>query len=90
MAKYVLVSDPTLTHEATWYAEFLSQRILYLPAKYLPRWIYDAAAGNNFHEHGRECFAPYGLRKVEAALLSRYNSDDVIVAHPDYAEKFID
>jgi radical SAM superfamily enzyme YgiQ (UPF0313 family) len=90
MAKYVLVSDPTLTHEATWYAEFLSQRILYTPAKYLPPWAYDVVAGSHFHEDGRERFAPYGLRKVEAAMLSQYNPNEVVVAHPDYVEKFID
>jgi radical SAM superfamily enzyme YgiQ (UPF0313 family) len=89
LAKYVLVSDPTLTHEAPWYAQFLSQRILYTPAKFLPAWTYDVAAGSHHHEDGRERLAPYGLRKVEASLLSRYNPDEVVVAHPDYAEKFI-
>ncbi len=41
------------------------------------------------HDNGRARFAPYALRKVEAALLSRYGSDEVVVAHPNYAHLFI-
>jgi radical SAM superfamily enzyme YgiQ (UPF0313 family) len=38
---------------------------------------------------GRATFAPYALRKVEASLLSRYNREEVVVAHPEYAHLFI-
>jgi radical SAM superfamily enzyme YgiQ (UPF0313 family) len=39
---------------------------------------------------GRATYAPYGLRKVEAALLKDgYSADDVAVVHPDHVEEFI-
>ena len=35
-------------------------------------------------------YAPYGLRKVESALLrDGYKPEDVVVAHPEHIEKFI-
>ncbi|MGB9660228.1 MAG: B12-binding domain-containing radical SAM protein [Nitrososphaerales archaeon] len=33
--------------------------------------------------------APYGLRKLEAALKIGYKPEDIVVAHPDYIQHFI-
>jgi radical SAM superfamily enzyme YgiQ (UPF0313 family) len=42
------------------------------------------------HTNGLANYAPYGLRKVEAALVrDGYSREDVVVAHPDHIEKFI-
>ncbi|MGC1709836.1 MAG: radical SAM protein, partial [Nitrosotalea sp.] len=42
------------------------------------------------HTNGIANYAPYGLRKVEAALLrDGYKREDVVVAHPDHVDKFI-
>ena len=39
---------------------------------------------------GSLAYAPYGLRKVESALLrDGYKPEDVVVAHPEHIEKFI-
>jgi radical SAM superfamily enzyme YgiQ (UPF0313 family) len=55
-----------------------------------PRVLFDFICNPIGHNNGRANFAPYGLRKLEASLLSDgYNPDDVVVAHPDYIEKFI-
>jgi radical SAM superfamily enzyme YgiQ (UPF0313 family) len=87
MAKYVLVSDPTLSWEYSW----RSYRLPSVPANYVPSRIYQMLAGPRLpHDNGRAQFAPYGLRKVEAALLGQCRSDEVVVAHPDYAHLFID
>jgi radical SAM superfamily enzyme YgiQ (UPF0313 family) len=55
-----------------------------------PRVLFDFICNPVGHNNGRANFAPYGLRKLEASLLrDGYNPDDVVVAHPDYIEKFI-
>jgi radical SAM superfamily enzyme YgiQ (UPF0313 family) len=55
-----------------------------------PRVLFDFICNPIGHNNGRANFAPYGLRKLEASLLrDGYNPDDVVVAHPDYIEKFI-
>ncbi len=55
-----------------------------------PRVLFDFICNPIGHNNGKANFAPYGLRKLEASLLSDgYNPDDVVVAHPDYIEKFI-
>jgi radical SAM superfamily enzyme YgiQ (UPF0313 family) len=42
------------------------------------------------HTNGLANYAPYGLRKVEAALVrDGYSREDVVVAHPDHIERFI-
>jgi radical SAM superfamily enzyme YgiQ (UPF0313 family) len=38
---------------------------------------------------GRLKYAPYGTRKLEAALLAKYSPSDVVVAHPDHMASFI-
>jgi radical SAM superfamily enzyme YgiQ (UPF0313 family) len=55
-----------------------------------PRVLFDFICNPIGHTNGIANFAPYGLRKLEASLLrDGYNSGDVVVAHPDYIDKFI-
>jgi len=42
------------------------------------------------YEDGRAIFAPYGLRKIEAALLnSGVDRNDVVTTHPKYLKRFL-
>jgi radical SAM superfamily enzyme YgiQ (UPF0313 family) len=88
MAKYVLVSDPTLSRD---YHGFpLLDFITCAPTRYVPTWLYEFLAGRQLpHYNGRARLAPYALRKVEAGLLARYGPNEVVVAHPQYAHLFI-
>ena len=55
-----------------------------------PRPLFDFICNPIDHANGIAKYAPYGLRKVEAALLrDGYSKDEVVVAHPDYIERFI-
>lgn len=88
MAKYVLVSDPTLSRD---YHGFpLLDFIPCAPSTFVPNWLYSYLAGPPVpHDNGRARLAPYALRKVEAALLTKYDANDVVVAAPEYAHLFI-
>ena len=89
MAKYVLVSDPTLSRD--YHAFPLLDFLPCAPNKFVPLWLFNFLAGPPPpHENGRARLAPYALRKVEAALLAKYTKDDVIVAQPEYAHLFLD
>jgi hypothetical protein len=55
-----------------------------------PRLLFDFICNPIGHTNGIAHYAPYGLRKVEAALIrDGYSREDVVVAHPDYIEQFI-
>jgi len=55
-----------------------------------PRMLFDFICNPINHNNGVAPFAPYGLRKVEAGLIrDGYKREDVVVAHPDYVDKFI-
>lgn len=55
-----------------------------------PKLLFDFICNPIQHTNGVASYAPYGLRKVEAALLrDGYKREDVVVAHPDHIEKFI-
>ncbi|MGI0025023.1 MAG: radical SAM protein, partial [Nitrososphaera sp.] len=55
-----------------------------------PRVLFDFICNPIEHKNGHASYAPYGLRKVESALLrDGYGREDVVVAHPDHVEKFI-
>ncbi|HKU33773.1 MAG TPA: radical SAM protein [Candidatus Nitrosotalea sp.] len=55
-----------------------------------PKVLFDFICNPIQHNDGVASYAPYGLRKVEAALLrDGYKREDVVVAHPDHIEKFI-
>lgn len=74
--------DENRSHDSFWYKIFGKQ--------VTPRLLFDFICNPIGHVNGRATYAPYGLRKVEASLLrDGYSKEDVVVAHPDYVEKFI-
>lgn len=55
-----------------------------------PRILFDFICNPIGNINGVAKYAPYGLRKVESSLIrDGYSREDVVVAHPDYVEKFI-
>ena len=55
-----------------------------------PRVLFDFICNPIGHTNGIAHYAPYGLRKIESSLLrDGYNPEDVVVAHPDYIDRFI-
>ena len=89
MAKYVLLSDDTLIYD---YRNFpLLDFLPCAPSYSMPSKVYQFLKGkvSPAIDGGRLKFAPYGLRKLEAALLKKYSADEVVVAHPDYMHSFI-
>lgn len=89
LAKYVLISDETLIHD---YRNFpLMDFLACAPDKIMPNIIYGFLEGRSANPtaDGRLQYAPYGLRKIEASLLKEFSPHEVVVAHPDYFERFI-
>lgn len=87
MARIVLTTDRTLMSE---YRHIpLGDFAGCAPPKRLPRPLFDFIAPKLPAANGLAIRAPYGLRKLEAALLKGYSEEDVVVAHPDYVEEFI-
>ena len=89
MTKIVLVSDSTLSYE---YRNFpLLDFLPCAPGRAVPGRIYKFLKGPAppVHPNGAAVFAPYSLRKLEAALLRKYDRKDIVVAHEDYLENFI-
>lgn len=89
MAKYVLLSDPTLGRD---YRDFpLLDFLPCAPSDKVPSTIYKYLTGRSQSSgDGRAAVAPYAIRKVEAALRRKYGPEEVVVAHPSHAERFID
>ncbi|HSE99631.1 MAG TPA: radical SAM protein [Nitrososphaeraceae archaeon] len=55
-----------------------------------PKVLFDFICNPIGHTNGIAHYAPYGLRKIESSLLrDGYNPEDVVVAHPDYIDRFI-
>jgi radical SAM superfamily enzyme YgiQ (UPF0313 family) len=74
--------DVNRDHNSFWYHIFGNQ--------VTPRMLFDFICNPIPHTNGLANYAPYGLRKVEAALVrDGYSREDVVVAHPDQVEKFI-
>jgi radical SAM superfamily enzyme YgiQ (UPF0313 family) len=74
--------DVNRDHNSFWYHVFGNQ--------VTPRMLFDFICNPIPHTNGMANYAPYGLRKVEAALVrDGYRKEDVVVAHPDHVEKFI-
>src|ERR687890_286578 len=74
--------DVNRDHSSFWYHIFGNQ--------VTPRVLFDFICNPIPHTNGLANYAPYGLRKVEAALVrDGYSRDDVVVAHPDQVERFI-
>lgn len=62
-----------------------------IPADYfVSRSVFHLLAPNPPHRNGEAVFAPYGLRKFEAALLTDgFEREEVVVTHPDHVHRFI-
>ena len=87
MARIVLTTDRTLMSE---YRHIpLGDFAGCAPANRLPRALFDFIAPKLPASNGLAIRAPYGLRKLEAALLRGFPEKDVVVAHPDYVDVFI-
>ena len=89
MARYVLISDTTLSH---YYRNFpLLDFLPSAPSDQLPKRVYSFLKGkSNTDDCGRAKFAPYALRKVEAALRQRHDEKDVVIVNQDSIDKFVD
>ncbi len=88
MAKYVLVSDTTLSRE---YNNFpLLDFLPCAPSATVPGIIYEFLKGKPPPANdGRASSAPYALRKIEASLLAHHKPEEVVVVHEDFIEAFI-
>ena len=74
--------DPNRDKKSFWY-KILKNQVT-------PKILFDFICNYIPHDNGVAKFAPYGLRKVEAGLLrDGFRRDEVVVAHPNYIEKFI-
>lgn len=88
MAKYVFVSDPSLSRE---YNNFpLLDFLPCAPSGVVPEFLYNYLKGERTpDDNGRAVLAPYALRKLESALLARHKREEVVIAHEDFATSFI-
>jgi radical SAM superfamily enzyme YgiQ (UPF0313 family) len=88
VARFVLLSDLTLIHD---YHHFpLLDFLPCAPSGSMPLFVYEYLKGRSVgHVRGRMLAAPYGLRKLEAALLTEFGEEEVVTAHPDFLEYFI-
>ncbi|MHB1507325.1 MAG: B12-binding domain-containing radical SAM protein [Cuniculiplasma sp.] len=89
MTRFVLISDSTLSYE---YRNFpLLEFLPCAPGRAVPERIYKFLRGAvpPAKPSGEALFAPYSLRKLEAALLTRFPKEEVAVAHEDHLEDFI-
>ncbi len=89
LAKYVLVSDSSL--EANYRNVPLLEFLPSAPANSVPGSFYYFLKGPTHPPlpNGEASVAPYSVRKIEAALLTRNRREDVVVAHPKYLQSFI-
>jgi radical SAM superfamily enzyme YgiQ (UPF0313 family) len=89
MARYVLVSDTTLSrnYRSVPLLDFLASA----PTSALPASIYSFLRGPPPpHADGKALVAPYSVRKLEAALLKDHSREEVVVAHQDHIQDFVD
>lgn len=89
MARYVLLSDTTLSRDyrSVPLLDFLASA----PTDTLPRSIYSFLKGPPpAADGGKAVFAPYAIRKLEAALLKGLPRNDVVVAQEDHVADFVD
>ena len=74
--------DPSRNKKSFWYKVLKNQ--------VTPKILFDFICNTIPHTNGLAHYAPYGLRKVEAGLLrDGFKREDVVIAHPDYVDKFI-
>ena len=57
-----------------------------IPRFLLRKYLYPRVPKNG---NGTAKYAPYGLRKIEAALIREFGEQTVVVAHPHNLEKFV-
>ncbi|MFQ6134290.1 MAG: B12-binding domain-containing radical SAM protein [Nitrososphaerales archaeon] len=88
MAKIVLTSDDTLM--SNYRDAPLLHYIACAPVEKVPSVLLDFLSYSPTNGDGTAKVAPYGLRKLEASLLNEYSADEVVVAHPEHVEDFID
>ncbi len=88
MTRIVLTADPTQMSE--YWGIPLLPFFSCAPAEKVPRFVFDLLSPSVKHQDGVATMAPYGLRKLEASLLRDHQPQDVVVAHPDHVDKFID
>ena len=88
MAKYVFVSDPSLSRE---YNNFpLLDFLPSAPSSAVPPVLYRFLKGRGEpDDDGRASVAPYALRKLESALLAQHSREDVVIAHEDFISAFV-
>lgn len=85
--RIILTADETLT---TTYRDLpLADFLGCAPPQRIPTILYRLIDTQVPDENGKLTFAPYSLRKIEAALLKGYKKEDIVVAHPRHIEKFI-
>jgi radical SAM superfamily enzyme YgiQ (UPF0313 family) len=53
------------------------------------RFAFRVLAPSPPHNGGEAVYAPYGLRKLEAALLRTFRPEEIVVAHPFHVNSFI-
>ncbi len=87
MVRIVLTADQTLMSEYRHVP--LLPFFSCAPAERVPEPIFNFLAPYVPNDNGIARYAPYGLRKIEAALLKHYNRNEVVVAHPLYIDRFI-
>ncbi|RLI62861.1 MAG: radical SAM protein [Candidatus Asgardarchaeum californiense] len=91
MVRYILATDRTLSSK---YRNIpLGDFLGCIPSERVPRFIFDfiAKVEPPLNTKGVARVAPYGLRKIEAALLEKgIPRKDIVVAHPSYLHNFID
>ena len=91
MTKIVLTADPTLMSEFRGLP--LGGFLGCVSPSHVPQILYKFLSKLEPPLNGKGIarFAPYGLRKVEAALLKNgFDRRDVVVVHPDYIQNFLD
>ncbi len=89
MTRIILTTDETLT--STYHDVPLLDFLGCAPYDKLPKWVFRLFDTQLPDENGLLSQAPYGLRKVEAALLrDGFGRDEVVIAHPRAVERFID
>ena len=89
MTKIVLTTDHTLLSEFRNIP--LGNFLSCVPVERVPESVFNFIAPLVPANPDGSCkYAPYGLRKAEAGLLRDFKREDVVVAHPNHVNKFID
>jgi radical SAM superfamily enzyme YgiQ (UPF0313 family) len=88
--RIVLTSDATMM--SSYHGGVLLGFASIMPASVMPNWVFHwlFCPTAPTSPEGHALIAPCGMRKVEASLLEAgFSRDEVVVAHPNFLEKFI-